>query len=202
VRVRALVGVGGVAAVLTLLFLLYQAFPLFQPEAHRDGEGPLASAGDWHHQDTIAFDPVKGGPWTMGYRLCLAQGTQPAVIDSVGPAATVGSGFRFLGAYTRQFTYTREHTPIGSVDGYPPSLPDTLHPVTGFSVSIPCQRATWGSIYTELLIGFGRGTGTDGGGWRGIKVGYTVGGRHRIVTLGYNMLICGSSFTDFPHICG
>jgi hypothetical protein len=193
--------VGGVAAVLALVFLLYEALPVFRPEAHRDGEGPLASAGDWHHMDTIAFDPVNGGPWTMGYPLCLAQGTEPALIDSVGPAATVGSGFRFLGASIRQFTYTGEHTPIGSVDGYPPSLPDTLHPVTGFSVSTPCQRVAMGSTYTELLIGFGRGTGTDGGGWRGIKVGYMVGGRHRIVTLGYNMLICGSSFSDFPHLC-
>ncbi len=104
---------------------------------------------------------------------------QPAVLDSVGPAATVGSGFRFLGAHIRQFTYTRTHTPIGSVDGYPPSLPDTLQPVAGFPVSIPCQRATFRSTYTEPLIGFGRGTGIDGGGW------------HRIVTLGYNMLICG-----------
>ena len=199
-RLRALIGVGGVAAILALLFVLYQAF--LQPEVHRDGQGPLGSTGDPHHSEASAFDPVKGGPWTLGYGLCLAEGTQPAVIDSVGPAATVGSGFRFLGAYIRQFTYTRKNTPIGSVDGYPPSLPDTLHPVTGFSVSIPCQRAAFGSRYTELLIGFGRGTGTDGGGWRGIKVGYTVGGRHRIVTLGYNILICGSSVTDYPHLCG
>jgi hypothetical protein len=188
-----------VAAVIALSIALGQAF--FQPEAHRDGGGPLASAGDSHHQETTAFDPVKGGPWTLGFPLCLGQGSQPAVIDSVAPAATVGSGFRFLGAHIRQFTYTRDHAPIASVDGYPPSLPDTLQPVAGFSVSTPCQRATFGSMYTELLIGFGRGTGTDGGGWRGIKVGYTVGGRHRIVTLGYNILICGSSVTDLPHLC-
>jgi len=200
VRLRALIGVGGVAAILALLFVLYQAFQ--QPEAHRDGQGPLGSTGDPHHSEATAFDPVKGGPWTLGYGLCLAEGTQPAVIDSVGPAATVGSGFRFLGAHIRQFSPTPSHTPILSLDGYPPPLPDTLRPVAGFSVSVPCQKNGLPSTYTELLIGFGRGTGTDGGGWRGINVGYLVGGRHRIVTLGYNILICGSSVTDYPHICG
>jgi hypothetical protein len=45
------------------------------------------------------------------------------------------------------------------------------------------------------------GVGSSGGGWHGIKVGYTVGSRHYVVTLGYDIMICGSSVTNLPHLC-
>jgi hypothetical protein len=57
------------------------------------------------------------------------------------------------------------------------------------------------SPYTELLLGFDHGTGSSGGGWRGIKVGYSAGGRHYVVSLGYDILICGSAVTNLPHLC-
>jgi hypothetical protein len=189
------------AATLALVFLLITAFRGAQPEVHRDGEGQLGSTGDPRHQEGVAFDPVKGGPWTLGYALCLTQGDQPAIIDSVSPARTVGTGFRFLGAEIRQFPTARGHMPIGSVDGYPPRLPDPLQPAVGFSVSTRCTKSGLAPTYTELLIGFDRKAGLDGGGWRGIKVGYTVGGRHRAVILGFDILVCGPSVTNEPHLC-
>ncbi|HEY4867252.1 MAG TPA: hypothetical protein VIK45_17260 [Candidatus Dormibacteraeota bacterium] len=188
-------------ATLALLFGLFIVLRGLQPEVHRDGEGPLAATGDPRHQEAGAFDPVKGGPWTLGYPLCLMQGDQPATIDSVGPAKTVGAGFRFLGAEIRQFATARGHMPIGSVDGYPPQLPDPLQPAVGFSVSTRCTKSGLPPTYTELLIGVDRKAGGDGGGWRGIKVGYTVGGRHRAVILGFDILVCGPAVTNEPHLC-
>jgi hypothetical protein len=61
-------------------------------------------------------------------------------------------------------------------------------------VSNPCQQS--GHVdrsvpYTELLIGWGRGPGSEGGGWLGVDVGYTVDGRSYILSIGYSILICG-----------
>jgi len=193
---------GVAAATLALLFLVVVAFRNAQTDHHLDGQGPLASTGDPHHQEASAFDAVKGGPWTLGYQLCLFQGDQPAVIESVAPTKTVGDGFRFLGAQVRQFAPTRSHTPILSLDGYPPALPDTLHPAKGFSVTTPCSKNGLPPTYTELLIGFDRASTAGGGGWRGIDVTYATGGRRHVVTLGYDILICGSAVTDEPHLCG
>ncbi len=197
------IGLGVAVATLGLVFMLVRASGNGQTEHHRDGEGPLASTGDPLHHEASAFDAVKGGPaWTLGYQLCLFEGDQPAIIESVTPTRTVGDGFGFLGARVRQFSPTAAHTPILSLDGYPPALPDTLQPAKGFSVTTPCSKTGPPSTYTELLIGFGRVPAPGGGGWRGIDVRYTAGGRSRVVTLGYDILICGSAVTDEPHLCG
>jgi hypothetical protein len=48
--------------------------------------------------------------------------------------------------------------------------------------------------YDELLVGIGRVTPSDdGGGWMGVDIGYSMGGRHYVVSLGYDILICGRS---------
>jgi len=77
------------------------------------------------------------------------------------------------------------------MDGYPPQLPDSLRPAIGFSVSNRCVATGMPATYTKLLIGIDHGSGSAGGGWRGIKVGYSAGGRYFVVTLGYDILICG-----------
>jgi len=195
------VGVTGVAIVaLLFVFLVVIAIRNGQTE-HGDGQGPLASTGNPAHHEAVSFDAAKGGPWTLGYQLCLFEGNDPAVIESVSPAATVGSGFRILGTQIRQFKPAPAHTPILSLDGYPPNLPDRLHPAVGFSVSNRCAAPGLPATYTELLIGIDHGAGNSGGGWRGIKVGYTAGGRHYAVTLGYDILICGSAVTNESHLC-
>jgi hypothetical protein len=167
------------------------------PERHPDGRGPLGSLGTPNNSIAEAFDPKLGGPtWTVGIQLCLEQGNEPATLDGAVTATnTIGTDFRFLGAFMREFTASRSHTPIGSMDGFPPNLPDTLHPVKGFAVKYRCQHPNPDPSvpYTELLIGFGRGTGTSGGGWMGVDVGYTAGGHHHVVSLGYDLLICGSA---------
>ena len=169
------------------------------PERHPDGGGPLGSLGDSHGSIAIGFDPKLGGPtWTVGVQLCLAQGDQPATLDgSITPTRSVGSDFRYLGAYVREFrAFQNGVTPIGSVDGFPPRIPGPLlDPVKGFTVRYRCQpqNPDWSIPYTELLIGFGRGTGSSGGGWMGVDVGYTAGGHHHVVSLGYDFLICGSA---------
>lgn len=58
----------------------------------------------------------------------------------------------------------------------------SVRPLWGFAVTPPCTDDPT-KPYTELLIGLGA-VGGDGGGWRGVDIGYTVGGRHRVTALG------------------
>jgi hypothetical protein len=165
------------------------------PERHAQGDGPLGSLGGVG----LAFDPDVGGPsWTVGIQLCLAQGNQPAVLDgSVGPTSIVGDNpppaVRFVGAYVREFTPSQVDTPIGSIGGFPPILPDKLHQVKGFEVTDVCPQSSDPSRpYTELLIGvMADPANTGGGGWHGVDVGYASGWRHHVVSLKYDIMICG-----------
>ena len=142
----------------------------------------------------MAVDPrAWGGPWTFGLRLCLAHGTDAAVIESVSPTATVGSGFRLLGVFVRDWNPTSSDTPIISVDEFPVATRAVLHPATGFAITQPCPAsAGMPQRYTELDVGFAR-TGSDGGGWKGIDIAYLAGGQRRIVRLNHDLLICGTS---------
>lgn len=164
------------------------------PEAARDGEGVLASANDPAAHEAMAVDPnAWGGPWTFGLRLCLARGSDAAMITSVSGATTVGSGFRVLGVQVRDWIPTSTDTPIISVDQYPVATRAILHDAIGFAVTQPCPPpGAMPQRYTELDIGFAR-IGTDGGGWRGIDIGYTVGGSPMVVRLNHDLLVCGAS---------
>jgi hypothetical protein len=165
---------------------------------HPDGGGPLGSEGA-PAPFTKANDPEGGAynVWTDGIRLCLFSGNEPAVLDSVSPDSTVGSGFNFLGAKVREFEVDwTTHQPIISVFGYPPPknyVPDPLFDVKGFQVTSLCTQPPTGS-YTELLIGFGR-VGDDGGGWQGIDISYSVAGHPHILVLDDCLLVCGASVT-------
>jgi hypothetical protein len=169
------------------------------PERHLDGQGPLASLNTTETRVSETVDPTQSSVWTFGYQLCLAQGDQPAIIDSIGPTQTVGSGFKYLGSLIRTFDVEpgvdSVHEPIGAVDGFPPPVkyaPDFLRPAIGYPVSVlcPADEPSPPITYTELLVGFAA-VGAEGGGWLGIDIGYTVGGRHRIVSLNYDQLVCG-----------
>ena len=165
------------------------------PVRHADGNGPLASRDDPGFE-MMAIDPVAShaSSWTYGMRLCFASGSDPPVIDSVEPTVSVGNGYRFLGAVIRQFLPTADHQGIISVDNYPPPMrmiPDQLHDVHGFAVTTRCSMDP-GADYTELLIGLGI-VSDAGGGWKGVDIGYTVGGRHRVLAIDHRLLICGTA---------
>ena len=155
--------------------------------------------GSIGHPGYEAFkaDPASGvTSWTYGVPLCLMPGTGPAVLESVGPRSTLGSGFAFLGAGVREFTLTPEHTFIISTDPWPPPtsvVPDPMKAAPGLAVSgPPCSQYQNGSPYTELLIGLGW-TSPDGGGWEGIEITYTVDGSRHVLVLDHDLMICGTS---------
>jgi hypothetical protein len=181
----SLLGIGGL-----VLALGFVGAP---PERHADGDGPLVSVNGGF--EAMAVEPVAGvTAWTFGMPLCVEAGADAVTLESVTPSAAVGSGFVVLGTAVREFTLNQQHTPIISVSAWPPphdQVPDDLAPVPGFSVWTACDAGRSGP-YTELLIGLGK-SGNDGGGWKGIEVGYTAADRHRIVVLNHNILICGPS---------
>ena len=124
----------------------------------------------------------------------MAQGASPPILETVNPMVTVGTGFRSLGTKMRTFTPTSTVTPIISTDGYPPPIdkvPGPLSDVESFAVTTPCSIDPL-APYTELLVGLGR-DGSDGGGWKGIDVGYVVDGRPRTLEIDHDLLICGAS---------
>jgi hypothetical protein len=167
-----------------------------EPPRHLDGDGPLASLDGGF--ESMAVDPQPGvTAWTFGMPLCVHQGTDRATLESVEPTETVGSGFAELGTGVREFTPNPSHQPIISVEAWPPPVsyvPDVLRPVADFDVETQCGNGP-DAPYTELLIGLGR-VGLEGGGWKGIEVGYVVDGRHRVVALNHNILICGPDIAD------
>lgn len=164
------------------------------PDVHADGAGPLGSLGG-PGSESMSVDPSSGSvSWTYGLRLCLAHGTATPILQTVAAKATLGTGFRTLGTKVRTFTPTRTVTPIISVDGYPPptdKVPDSGSDVPGFAVATPCSNRPE-EPYTELLVGLGR-AGSDGGGWKGIKIEYLVDGRTRTLELDHDLLICGDA---------
>jgi hypothetical protein len=167
------------------------------PETHADGAGPLASLNEPGTSLMDAINPslAHATEFTFGMPLCLASGADLPVTDSVSPGHRVGTGYRFLGAVVREFLPNPSHTPIVSVDYFPPDpskVPDTLHDIHGYTVTTRCSTHPNTAPYTELLIGMALVNG-DGGGWQGVDVHYTVGGRKLVLAVNYGILICGTS---------
>jgi hypothetical protein len=161
------------------------------PERHADGGGPLASLdGD----DRIGESaPSTGRAVTFGLRLCISDGSDRVVVDSVRPTAPVGSGVTFLGGRVRSLDFlkgTPDQTAIGSVEGFPPPsvAPDTMVDAVGATVTYHCERE-YPTAYTELLLGFGGAAGATGG-WHGVDVGYRAGWRHHVLSIRYDLLLC------------
>ena len=163
-------------------------------ERHGDGDGPLGSNGVPIGEGMRVNPTVGPTTWTYGVPLCLVSGDQPAILESVGPTVSVGSGYQVLGTGVREFDATPDHNGIISVDPWPPptaQVPDPISPVAGFAVSTPCTHGAFGPA-TELLVGLAV-TSADGGGWQGIEVSYTAGGRHHVLVLNHDLMICGQS---------
>ena len=80
----------------TLVVVTYLKNP--RSNRHLDGDGPLGS-GDGPSHSSFASDSVdsRSTEFTYGVTLCLVSGDTPAVIESVRPDRTVGTGFRLLG---------------------------------------------------------------------------------------------------------
>jgi hypothetical protein len=194
---RPLTKLGIVAASTLALGILAFAgwlWVLGGPERHADGEGDLASLGKTGNVISHGFPRSHGPNWTVGISLCLARGSDPAVLDgTVGPITTVGDRLRFLGAYTR----TSDPSPgainyaSGAVEGFPPSIPGPLHPARGFAVTQP-RDFSKAVAQTELLVGVAYDGSSDGGGWFGLEVGYETRGHHHVLaTNGWNIMVCG-----------
>lgn len=192
---RTIVGSGALVA-LSLAVLAAFAVSATPPERHLDGAGPLASLNG-PGSEMMAVDPTAAGhptSWTYGLRLCLSSGSDPAILESVAPTVSVGTGYRFLGAGIRAFTPTQTHTGVIGVSPWPPPrdvIPDPLSAVTGYAVTTPCSMDPH-APYTELLVGLGL-QGDDGGGWHGIDIAYSVAGHHRILAVDRDLFICGRS---------
>lgn len=161
------------------------------PRGHYyDGQGPLRST-DSRAVQSGAFPADARGPWTMGYRLCVQSG--PVTVLTVEPDKTVGDGYRVLGVLARHITNTAVDTPIIGVNGYPPTLPNAVHPdrlvpAADFVVTSSCSNKT---SYDELLVGWDNAHTSQGGGWLGIDVTYSAAGHTHVVRLPYEILICG-----------
>jgi hypothetical protein len=120
----------------------------------------------------------------------LATG-ESAVIDHIEPHDTVGSGFRLAGILIHDFTFTPDETPIISVDGFPPTSLSGLADPDGYVVDVRCPVEP-GARVIELIVGLAA-TGTDGGGWLGADVFYSVADRHYVLEIDNHMLICGTA---------
>jgi hypothetical protein len=166
-------------------------FHTFGPiHLHDDGPlGSLSGAG-------FAFDSHSTGPWTMGYELCLAQASDPVIIESVSPASRVGGRLNYLGAFVREIpglTVDSTRTgAIGGTQGFPPTVSETLRPVAGYQVTHQCASSGAQSPYTELDIGIGRNTDSIPGGWGGYTVDYLVGTTEYVVTWDTGIYDCGA----------
>ena len=159
-----------------------------KPSSHADGEGDLAFTGSPDAWSAEVTDPQGKTEFTYGIDVCDQTGAGPIVLTSVAPTAYVGSGATLIGA--QSFDRLPNADGIMETEGYPPAeIPaDRLRELAGTKVSFRCDGAGW----TEILIGL-RANGTEGGGWRGVNVNYTVGGRSRSLLANEYLVICGSN---------
>jgi hypothetical protein len=188
------VGLGALVALSLALggFGFLQVTAHHGPTRHDDGAGILASHNQVMQESQSLVRTPGVDSWTYGVRLCLSTGTGPATIESVVPDQTVGAGFKPLGMYIRRFVATIQHTPINSVDGFPPSsaqIPDALEQVAGFQVVDPCSNLL-DATTAELLIGLAA-VGDGGGGWKGLDITYKADGQEYILFAEYGLYVCG-----------
>lgn len=186
-RLSKLIAVLGTAAV---VFAGINLFHTFGPtHLHNDGALVLGGAG-------FAFASSTTGPWTEGYVLCLQQGTDPAIIESVSPASTVGIGLNYLGAFVRDLP-ADPRDGLGGSERFPPNVAEKLLPVSGYRVTHQCSwlgGQSLNSVYpasTELDVGIGRRSQSTGGGWTGYTVAYVVDSTQYVATWDNGIYACG-----------
>ena len=184
------------AAVLTLVVGTAACGLATSATPHPDGGGPLGAIGS-PGREGAAVNPVTGArSWTFGVPLCVMDAGQTATLKEIGPSKSVGD-VALLGVGVRSFAPSYDqggNTPIISVEGYPPSLPDKIHDVSGFVVQDACI-ALPDAHYTELLVGLGY-KNAQGGGWVGIEISYESGGHVLTLFIDRELLVCGTSVAD------
>jgi hypothetical protein len=187
-----------ILAALAVIALLAGGAWVRGPDRHEEGQGELAMLGDGATSSTISdfATAASGRPIAFGLSLCHLRGDAPT-LDGVSATTVVGDGFRVIGTGVRTFTPSPSHTPVFSVDGWPPDptlVPVTLQPVAGYQVSSRCGDGIQidGLPYTELLVAMER-TSPAGGGWFGFEIAYTVGGRQRVLHSTWQYGICGTA---------
>ena len=141
----------------------------------------------------MAVDTKPGvDAWSYGMPLCLEGGNSSATLRDVTPTESVGSGFEFVDAFIHEYAPTSGETGIISVDGFPPDIPGTLVPIDGYVLDTECTQERT----VELIVGL-RMTSSDGGGWRGANLSYTLGDDDYTLKIHNEMLICGDSVAEF-----
>jgi hypothetical protein len=176
-------------AVAVAAFAGINVFHAFGP-IHLHNDGPLAGPGNG-----FTFDAGSGsGPWTVGYQLCVDQGTDPVILESVTPTSETGKGLRFLGAFARLIP-TDAGGAIAEQTGFPPRVLQTLQPVAGFAVTQQCNfnsnQPPAPTSTSEIDVGVGKVAGSTGGGWSAFTVDYRVGSTQYVVTFDAGLYVCG-----------
>ncbi len=177
------------AAAGLLVFGGINLFHTFGPiHEHNDGPlGPLSGA-------SFSFAASDMAAWTSGYDLCLEQGTDPAILESVSPVAGGGSAPNYLGAFAREIPAGTGGA-IGTEQGFPPAVSEKLYPIDGYQVTQQCnfnQSVNASRMaYIELDVGIGRPSSFTGGGWSGYTVNYRVGATQYVATWDTGLYMCG-----------
>jgi hypothetical protein len=177
------------AAVAVAAFAGINVFHAFGP-VHLHDDGPLVGPGNG-----FSFDADAGpGPWTIGYQLCVNQGTDPVILESIAPTSGSGKGLHFLGGYARLIPADSGGA-IGDVNNFPPQVPEVLQPVDGFAVTQQCNfnsgQPPAPTSTSEVDVGVGKVAGSTGGGWSAFTVDYRVGSTQYVVTFDAGLYICG-----------
>ena len=164
------------------------------PKVHRDGEGVLSALGDPEGNLRVVVERRPGiTTWSFGVPLCLELPGASAILHSVMPAETIGSGFELVGVSVHEVADAGRESTIGSQSGYPPEDAPILLPLKGYTVNVECgpfpERAT------ELIVGLAV-TGADGGGLKSLELSYSVGDEMYVVVSHHEMLICGDSVAE------
>jgi hypothetical protein len=176
------------AAVAVAAFSGINVFHAFGP-IHLHDDGPLAGIGGG-----FSFDATgSSGPWTVGYQPCVNQASDPVILERVAPASEAGPGVHFLGAFARLIPGTGGA--IGSMTGFPPQVPEVLHPVAGYTVTQQCNfnssQPAAPTSTSEIDVGVVKAAGSTGGGWSGLTVDYRVGSTQYVVTFDADIYVCG-----------
>ena len=185
---RKVAQVISVAAAAVLVFAGINLFHTFGP-IHETNDGPLSlgAAG-------MALAPGDSGAWTIGDELCLEQGTDPVILESLSPVNGGGAAPSFLGAFVREIPGDAGGG-IGSERGFPPVVSEKLYPVDGYQVTQQCNfnqpvpATPPPSI--ELDVGIARPPSFTGGGWSGWTVSYRVGSTQYVATFDGALYMCG-----------
>jgi hypothetical protein len=123
--------------------------------------------------------------------LCVESPGARAVIEDVEPHRVIGSGFRVAGIRIHDFTRSQTEEPIIGVAGYPPHFGSGTSDARGYVVDLSCPHRPEGRNI-ELIVGL-TAVGSDGGGWLGADVSYSVAGQRYVLEIANNMIICGTA---------